>query len=273
MPVRLWDWSEEGLRRRDGAWPTLDALSLELPEGAYTTLRTYGGRRIPGLSHHLQRLADSARLLTGGGTPDLPWVRRGLAEVVRAAVLAETRLRITVPLSCRQVLFGVEPFVPFPTHFFTLGVACRTSHLARRDPTTKSTSFIGRAAQARAAAGPDVQEVLLLDPAGRILEGSSSNFFALVDGDLRTAGTGVLLGVTRALILDLARPLLPVVEEPVALIDLARASEAFISSSSREVMPVVRVDDTVIGDGAPGPVTRELGRRYREHLLAAAEAP
>lgn len=271
--VRLWTWSATGLSRREGGWPSLDRQSLDLPEGVYTTMRTYGGRLIPGLSRHLQRLADSVRLLGSEHSLDLAWVRRGIQEVLHAAALPEVRLRLTVPMSCREVFLGVEPFTPFPAELYDRGARCRTSALARRSPEAKSTAFIPRASRARSEAGPGIHELLLLDAAGHILEGSSSNFFTVLDGELRTAGEGVLAGVTRTLILELARDLLPVREEAVALGDLERASEAFLSSSSREVMPVVQVDETPIGAGIPGTVTIELARRYRVHLEDTAEAP
>lgn len=271
--VRLWQWTSAGLTARPGVWSTLDAQSLELPTGVYTTLRTYGGRRILGLSHHLQRLAESAHLLGGGCTLDIAWVRLGLREVLDVSSLPEMRLRITVPLSCGEVHFGVEPFVPFPAELYARGARCRTSGLARSTPQAKSTAFIARARRARSTAGPEIHELLLLDPLDRILEGTSSNFFAVIQGELRTAGEGVLAGVTRTLILELARPLLPVREEAVAVAALAQAQEAFLTSSSREVMPVAAVDDITVGAGVPGVITETLARAYRQHRAATAEEP
>jgi branched-chain amino acid aminotransferase len=83
----------------------------------------------------------------------------------------------------------------------------------------------------------------------------------------------VLLGVTRGLVLDLAADLLPLHEQPVHTTELGRVAEAFITSASREVMPVVQIDQAVIGSGIPGPISQALLARYREHVHRAAERP
>lgn len=273
LPVRLWTWTRGGLAPAPGRWATLDAQSLELPDGVYTTLRTYGGTGIVGLGEHLRRLVESRRLLGAACDLDRAWLREGLRAALAAAALPEVRLRITVPLVCDEVWIGVEPFVPYPARLYEEGVRCTTSALARETPRAKSTRFIAPARSARGGSEPGVHELLLVDGEGRILEGSSSNFFAVLDGELRTAGEEVLAGVTRGIVLSLAHSLLPVREEAVTVAELAASSEAFITSSSREVMPVVEVDHRPIGDGHPGRVARELGRRYREHLLELAEQP
>jgi len=271
--LRLWRWTRDGLVPVAGCWPSLDAQSLELPDGVYTTLRTYGGSRVVGLASHLRRLDESRRLLGATCGLDLAWLRAGLRAAVAAAGFPEARLRITVPLSCDEAWVGAERFVPYPERLYTEGARCATSALARKTPRAKSTSFIAPASAARSGSEPGVHELLLVDERGRILEGSSSNFFAVLDGELRTAGEEVLAGVTRSIVLALAGSLLPVREEAITVAELETCSEAFITSSSREIMPVVEVDHRPIGDGQPGPVARELGRRYREHLLELAEEP
>lgn len=270
--IRLWMWTRDGLEACEGLWPSLDAQSLALPNGVYTTLRTYGGRRIVGLGDHLERLAESLRLI-GGCALDLGWLRLGMRQVIIAAAFPETRLRVTVPPSCAPVWFGVERFVLYPQHLYAVGARCRQSPLTRTTPRAKTTRFIAPASAARASLAPGIHELLLVHRQGHILEGSSSNFFAVLDGELRTAGEDVLAGVTRGIVLDLARSLLAVREQPISVGDLSRATEAFITSSSREVMPVVEVDGQPIADGQPGPITRELARLYREHLLDLAEEP
>ncbi len=272
-PLRLWTWTRDGLAPVTGSWPTLDAQSLALPDGVYTTLRTYGGTRVVGLESHLRRLEESRRLLGAACSLDVAWLRAGLRAAITAAAFAEARLRITVPLACDQAWIGAEPFVPYPAWLYDDGARCATSVLARQTPRAKSTRFIAPASSARGSSEPGVHELLLVDGENRILEGSSSNFFAVLDGELRTAGEEVLAGVTRGIVLALGRSLLPVREEAITAAELAACSEAFITSSSREVMPVVDVDHRPIGDGRPGPVARELGRLYRAHLLELAEEP
>jgi branched-chain amino acid aminotransferase len=112
-----------------------------------------------------------------------------------------------------------------------------------------------------------VNEALMIDPDGRLLEGLSSNFYAVLEGVLWTAELGVLAGITRQAILDEVRQAnLPLHLEGLPLAELPRASEAFISSASRGVLPVCRIDSLVIGSGTPGPLTRQLGQRYQARI-------
>ena len=81
---------------------------------------------------------------------------------------------------------------------------------------------------------------------------------------------GILVGITRGFVLEAARDLgLRIEERPLLPQELASADEAFISSSIREVVPVVRVDAEIVGSGAPGPLTLELLRRYREKIISS----
>ena len=79
----------------------------------------------------------------------------------------------------------------------------------------------------------------------------------------------MLAGITRGTILRLAEGLLPIVLEPVALVDLPYLQEAFISSASRGVLPVTAIDGRAVGDGIPGPITVELGRRFDAEIERA----
>ena len=101
----------------------------------------------------------------------------------------------------------------------------------------------------------------------------SSNFFAVVDGTLRTEGARALPGITRSLVLEAARGLLPVDLTAPRRDELPRASECFITSASRGVMPVVEIDGTRIADGRPGTVTAELRRRFEARIAAEAREP
>ncbi|MBL8058575.1 MAG: aminotransferase class IV family protein [Anaerolineales bacterium] len=273
MTVTVYAATAANLERTPLTGPSLDAVSLQLPAGVYTTARTYAGRRIVGLSAHLNRLADShTRLGRRSGPPlDLAGLRAILRAVLEQAAQPEVRLRLTVPFEGERVYISVEPFEAFPAACYTQGVACATTRLERENPLAKSTAFIAAASAARAGAA--VHELLRVDAAGRLLEGVSSNFFVVLEGVLRTAGAGVLEGVTRQVVLAQAAGLITVALEPVRVADLAGAAEAFITSASREVMPIVRIDEHVIGAGRPGPVTLELLARYRAHLLETSEVP
>jgi D-alanine transaminase len=98
---------------------------------------------------------------------------------------------------------------------------------------------------------------------GLMIEGASSNTFAVVGGVLRThpATHRILAGITREVVLELAAELgIPAAEQAVTLNELAGASEVMVTATTADVMPVVRVDGRVVGDGRPGPIARELHR-------------
>lgn len=255
--------------------PTLDAVSAGLPSGVYTTFRTYASRtRVVGLKAHLDRLDDSAARLGHASRLDRPALRAALSQVLAAAAPAEARVRVTLDLSQQPgtLYLALQPLQPLPAEALERGVAVRTSALHRDAPEVKSTAFLVDSQPERGAAPAGVFEFLLVDAAGCLLEGASSNFFGVLEGRLHTAGLGVLAGVTRRVVLDLAHQAgLEVALTAIPLAQVPRLSEAFLTSSSRGVVPVVRVDETTVGDGAPGPITRHLIDLYAARLLEYAE--
>jgi branched-chain amino acid aminotransferase len=245
---------------------TMAAASAGLPMGAYTTLRTYGGRRVVRLEAHRRRLEESA----GGAPLDGGALREALRAALAATGHPESRLRVT--FAPPRLFVSVEPFAPPPEDLYASGARAVTVPGRREDPHAKDTRFLAAAQAAYAALPEGVHEGLLLGEDGAILEGLSSNFFAVRDGVLRTEDRLALHGVTRTMVLELARPLLPQGPGALRVDELPGASEAFVTSVSREVLPVVQVDAVPLGDGRPGPVARALLRLYRDEVLREAEA-
>jgi branched-chain amino acid aminotransferase len=246
----------------------LDAAAGSLPPGAYTTLRTYSKSKVTNLESHFLRLEETARL---AGCP-LQLDRQGLRQALRQAVQSysgafDLRLRILLDLQDSQLYLAAEPLKTPPPQAYQQGVRLVTCNYVRQNPKAKLTSTMVGAEMLRRSLPPDVNEALMLDPDGRLLEGLSSNFYVVLDGVLWTAEQGVLSGITRQAILEeVYQAGLPLRLEGLPLAELPRASEAFISSASRGVLPVRMVDSLVIGSGAPGPVTRQLGQRYQARL-------
>jgi len=111
-----------------------------------------------------------------------------------------------------------------------------------------------------------------VSPEGQLLEGVMSNFFAVRGGKLLTAPeSGVLPGVTRGIVLELARKLcLPHGEQPIQRDELASLQEAFFSTSVRSIVPIVSLDGTTVGAGVPGPVTLRLMEAYGGYCRSEA---
>jgi branched-chain amino acid aminotransferase len=219
----------------------------------------------------LQRLIESSQLLQRPYPIDLGALRSALRDVIAHERLLAVRLRITVPLDVDQIFISVEPFEVYPPEFYQRGVRCATTRLSRHTPQAKATDFIAPSRETKAAIDPGIHELLIVNRAGEILEGISSNFYAVIDGVLRTAGQDMLEGITRSIVLQEAASVIPIDYRPLKVSEIDRVAEAFITSSSREVMPVIQIDDHRIGSGKPGLITQTLLEKYRAYLERNAE--
>ena len=254
-------------------WPpaatSLDAATRALPEGFYTTFRTYDHkRRVLGLRRHLRRLY--AHLPTP--PPLAPAaLRAALRQALAAFPAAEARVRLVmVPgQACYALL---EPLHPPPPQVYRQGVTTITVDLRRPRPHEKRTDFLRARAALQARLRAEGIYEALLAPWGRIREGLSSNFFWVRGGTLFTAKWGVLPGVTRAAVLRLARrAAIPTRYRALPVAEIPTIDEAFITSSSRGLVPVVRIDAHPVGDGTPGALTRRLMAAYAAYVHTAAE--
>jgi len=251
-------WAEHG---------SLKAASTALPHGAYTTFRSYAGRKLLRLDQHTRRLEESATLEGEPGHLDAGRVRAAVARALDATHHPESRFRLT--FAPPRLFVSVEPFVPLPSRLYQEGARCVTVPVRRQNPHAKDTRFIATASAAYESLPAGVEEGLMLDEEEAVLEGLSSNFFAVREGRLFTEEQRVLLGVTRALVLEVAASVLPIERHPVRLD--AAVAECFITSVSREVLPVVEIDGRPLGDGRPGPVTREIALRFAALVEQEAE--
>lgn len=254
---------------RLGFTKTMAEASGGLPEGAYTTLRTYRASRVVRLDAHVRRLRDSAALQGRTCGLEEDGARKAVAAALRATGHPESRLRLT--FAAPRLFVSVEPFEPLPEALYREGARCVTVPVRRDNPRAKDTRFIFAAAGAYRALPPGVHEGLMVGEDGAILEGLSSNFLGVAAGTLHTEEERVLAGVTRTLVLELAREVLPVSATPVRLDGIGELGECFLTSVSRGVLGVVQIDERGIGDGRPGPFTLELARRLGELVEREAE--
>lgn len=268
MAVSVFE-QEGGITKRLGDFRSLSEASSTLPSGSYTTLRTYLGNRVLRLDRHLGRLEESVALQRQPAKLDAEGVRSALRAALLATGHPESRLRLT--FAPPRVFVAVEPFEPLAESFYRDGVACATLPFQRDNPHAKDTRFIATAGSAYGSLPEGVHEGLLVAEDQSVLEGLSSNFFVVRMGALYTEEERVLLGVTRALVLEVAAGLLPVEHRAVRKPELAEASEAFITSVSREVLPVVAIDGRAIRGGRPGPKTRAIMAAFAELVRKEAK--
>jgi len=249
----------------------LDAVTRQLPQGFYSTFRTFEhGKRALGLRAHLQRLyrpAESQQI-----EPALPadQLRRHLAEIL-GEYPDEARVRVILTYKGR-VYIALSYLKPLPVEIYSQGVKVVTTGVQRQNPRLKSTSFISASESARAhIAGSDIFEALLVRN-GLILEGITSNFFYIRDGMLGTAREEVLLGITRGIVLRVARGSgFRILYRALKREQVPALDEAFLTSSSRGIVPIVQIDDVPVGEGRPGPVTNHLSELYNEYVIRHAE--
>jgi branched-chain amino acid aminotransferase len=253
-----------------GRHASLAAASAALPEGAYTTLRTYGQRRLLRLDQHLRRLRESLALSSAPGALDAGRVRDSLRAALDATAHAESRLRLT--FAPPRLFVSVAAFVSPAARLYQEGAACTTVSARRSNPHAKDTRFIATAQTIYGGLLPGVEEGLIVAEDGAILEGLSSNFFAIAGGTLRTEEERALLGVTRSAVLEVASAILPIELRALRQDGLPRATEAFITSVSRGVLPVVRIDERPVGNGRVGPLTRQIRDAF-EHLVEREAEP
>ena len=255
-----WELRQGRIRFR-GESPSIAAASERLPPGAYTSLRTYHGDQVVRLGQHIQRLVDSVRIQGHAASLEEADVRRLLTKALRASRHPESRLRLT--FAPPSLFVSAEPLDLLPEALYRDGVWCVTVPLRRDHPGAKDTRFIATASAAYQSLPQGAHEGLMVADDGSILEGLSSNFFAVLDGVLRTEENRALPGITRSIVLELCQGLVPVSLTPIHVTDLPRVAECFLTSVSREILPVTRVDQVAIDGGAPGPITTGLIKRFQ----------
>ena len=241
----------------------LTALALIEPSGIYTVARTYQDSKAVLLDAHFDRLEESARLENIPLDLNRQAIRQTLRELIEQAAYTESRFRLTIPREQPdQVIIALEPLDLDAIDGHFEGISASTLQLPRKNPRSKNTEWIAIRNSARDQLKPGDYEGLRLSTDGTISEGFSSNFYAVKDGVLRTADDDILFGVSRMIVLAVAPGILPVEMNPVHETEVPDLQEAFRSSSSRHITPIVRINDIQIGNGQPGEITLDIRRAF-----------
>jgi branched-chain amino acid aminotransferase len=271
MPIKVYKFSAAGLSPLSCAASTLDEFTRRLPEGFYTTFATRArGTKVLGLKDHLSRLYEPAGKLRIRPAVDPVKLREGLASLVKNHLPHESRVRLVLAKKTGELFIGIEPFEPVKPSTYLRGVHAVTSEVTRSDPRIKNSAFITASAGQRKLLNTNVYEVLLTRR-GRILEGMTSNFYAVKKRTLITARRGVLLGVTRKAILRLAKGQGMSIEYRPPRIK-EKFDEAFLTSSSRGVVPVVSIDGKPVGQGGVGRWAKTLSKAYQAFVEERSES-
>lgn len=258
-------------------------------EGVYETLRTY--RQQPFLlERHLKRLRRSASLMAlNVPLSDLDFTVRIAQTVKQAAASVEREWYVRVLLTrgvgdlsydpaatpVPSIVIIVKALAVLPETAYENGVRAMISSVVRNhpdsvNPSIKANNLMNNALAMQEAVRVGAFEAIMRNHRGEIAECSTANLFIVKDGVALTpaVSAGLLPGITRELIFEIGSSLdLAVREATLVDADLFGSDEMFLTSTTREILPIVTVDNQTIGPGRPGPVTRRLHAEYRRRTL------
>ena len=251
-------------------------------DGVFEGIRSYKGRVFK-LDEHLQRLYDSAKAIMLEIPISIENMEEAVLETLRRNQLHDAYIRLVVtrgvgdlgldPDKCPvpTIIIITDKITLYPPHFYEEGleivtVSIRRNYAEAVSPRIKSLNYLNNILAKIEGKQAGVEEVLMLNAEGYVVECSGDNIFFLKDNVIVTPPThlGILEGVTRNTVIDLARELGITVEEKVfTRHDLYTAEECFLTGTAAEVIPVVKIDQRIVGNGSPGTVTQKLIEEFR----------
>lgn len=251
-------------------------------DGVFEGMRIYNGK-VFALEDHLTRLYESARAIALEIPVDLDQMREAVKATVQKNGLTEAYVRLVCtrgsnqlgldPNRCEdpQVIIIVDKISLYPEKFYTEGLDLITAstirnHPAALSPRIKSLNYLNNIMAKIEAIRAGCIEAVMLNHQGEVAECTGDNIFIVRRGRLLTPPihAGILEGITRNTVIDLAREAgIEVAEETLTRHDLFVAEECFLTGSAAEVIPAVRLDGRLIGDGKVGPITRRLNELFR----------
>jgi len=246
--------------------------------GIFSTLRVYDGQPFAA-ERHWQRLTRDAARLQLPLAARFEDVRRAMTELIEANQARQACLRIYFIYNTVGIWKSQEPFPTVDLVMYTVDVPSRAGptqlairehgrHAAHPLTGTKVISWLNNAWMVEQAHQRGFDDVLLLNERGEVAECTAANVFCVRGGQVFTPplNSGCLAGVSREILLELAPPAgIPISERTLKLEDFHSADEIFITSTTRQVQPVDRLEQHPIRQ-APGPVTEKLARMFDEYV-------
>lgn len=243
--------------------------------GVFDLLITYQKGQPFRLNDHIDRFFRSAEIIS----LHLPWDKAEVKEWVWRALNAnadgaEKVIRIIASggvgldgmtqAAAPTFICMIEPRKAFAEQLYREGATLGISRHLREIPEAKSVNYIhGIAALHEARKTLNAVDVLYHDD--QVYEAATSNIFAVIHGEIVTPKNRILKGVTRQVLLEILPPIYPVFERRMNIDELLGASEIFITASNKEVMPVTRIGERLIGDGKVGPVSHQAMKIFEDY--------
>lgn len=247
--------------------------------GVFDFLITYNKRPFR-LKEHVQRLENSAKNIGLALKHSNAEICAIVEETVRKnSHHNESNIRIVytggisadgvTPEGNGILMVMVTPKHVLPDWWYSEGAKIITVEIERFIPLAKSTNYLTAVYALQQAKDQQAVEAVYVDRTNRILEGTTTNFFYFKDDTLITPAEGSILpGITRSVILELAKNTFEVQVRDIYYSELDAMEEVFITASNKEVVPIVKVNDRTIGNGTPGPKTRSIMKLFRDYTDA-----
>jgi len=254
-------------------------------DGVFEGIRSYGGK-VFRLEEHLLRLEDSARAIR----LELPMTRHELTaavyETLNANGITDGYIRLVVTrgvgtlglnparTACPSVFIITDQIELYPKELYEKGMAVVSSSVVRNHPNAvspriKSCNYLNNILAKIEAQDAGVYEALMYNHLGHVAECTGDNIFLVRDGLVQTPPitAGALEGITRDVVIGLARKRgITLREMELTRHDLYVCDECFLTGTAAEVIPVTKIDGRPVGDGTPGPITREMMADFREFV-------
>jgi len=252
-------------------------------DGVFEGIRIYGGR-IFQCQTHVDRLFESARKIRLPIEQTKQEIVDAMHEAIAANDISDGYIRLVVtrgagtlglsPFKCSRpsTFIIADSIALYPQEMYDNGMAVIIAKTVRvsanmLDPCIKSLNYLNNICAKIEAVDAGVAEAIMLNVKGNVAECTGDNIFIVKDGQVITPDTnsGILVGVTRGVVMRLARELgLTVIERAVTPDDLRASDECFLTGTAAEVISVTKIDETTIGDGKVGEITTKLLETFRE---------
>jgi branched-chain amino acid aminotransferase len=252
-------------------------------DGIFEGIRFYNGR-VFRLEQHLERLWDSARSICLEIPMSISEMTDAVLETIRQNDLRDGYIRLVVtrgvgnlglnPAQCKRpsVIIIAATIALYPPEFYTKGLtvvtcATRRTSPSSLNPAVKSLNYLNNVMARIEANLAGADEALMLNEAGNVSECTADNVFVIKHGQIFTPpiSAGALRGITRGVVFELAAELgVRISETEITRHDVFIADECFLTGTAAEIIPVIKADGRVIGNGAPGPISTRMIARFRE---------